>query len=92
MSERLKKANAIIGTSQFVIAAKIKRDTIFAIIIAAAIATFTGQALSATRAGTFALTNNWFSLSFISLIYVPLLVRTTGLILDFRDRKLLEES
>jgi hypothetical protein len=60
--------------------------------VSIAISIFTAQALHATRAGTFALFNNWFSLSFISLIYVPLLVRLASIGLDFRDRVLLEET
>lgn len=79
------------GTVQYVIASRIKRGALFAIIVAIAISIFTGQALLATRRGEFALTSDTFAMAFLAAIYTPLTIRSIDTALEFRDRKLLEE-
>lgn len=91
VSKRLRTANPVRGTAEFVIASQIKRGVVAAVLVSIAVGIFTGQALLATRRGTFALANDTFSLAFITAVYVPLLVRATLSSLEFRDRKILEE-
>lgn len=91
-NRRVGMANPLRGTAQYIIASQIKRNVFASIVMSVTVATFTSQALYATRQGTFALTKNWFSLFFISLIYVPTLMRLTLILLEFRDRAILEHT
>lgn len=86
------KADYPRGTVQYVISTQIKRGAIAGIVVSVAISIFTAQALLATRRGEFALTNDTFAMAFLAAIYVPLVSRTVMTTLEFRDRRLIEQT
>lgn len=88
---RVQTAHPEPGTPQYVVGAQIIRGAVAGVVIGVACGWFSFQALTATRAGTFALIEDWFSVLFLAAVYVPLAVRFVLTLCEFRDRRLLDE-